>query len=268
MIARRASGSRSIWSIESPSARTTDSGTSLASRSGSATRSLRRATSARGRTTAIEATNPKRNQSKAGGRGRGRLRRRQDTGVLRSSSHSTAAAAGPGQPARAGTRTRCTSTTTTRIPPIRTKEPARRLDPTSSVTSAGPPRFFCLAALRRVDPDQAEQDAQTGGQSNGKHLTDDRRRRRVDRRRPATRARRRSSSRRSRRAESSRSRPQLQGVGPTRAAPLPRSRARCGARSSTTLDDTLRSSEPLPPSVLGRLGPRPSDERSRTAECR
>ena len=106
MIARRASGSRSIWSIDSPTARTTDSGTSPSSSCGSSvTRRLRRAISARGTTTAIEAANPKRNQSKTGECGRGRLRRRQGRDVA-DRRRARRRLAGPSLPAGAETRTR------------------------------------------------------------------------------------------------------------------------------------------------------------------
>ena len=79
-----------------------------------------------------------------------------------------------------------------------------------------------LRASGRADPDQRP--AGCRGRRPGQRRAPHRRSRGGDEptavARPP-RARRRSSSRRSRRAGSSRSRPQLRGVGPTRAAPLP-----------------------------------------------
>ena len=144
--------------------------------------------------------------------------------------------------------------------PGRASPPAGPI-PSSSVAIGGPPGLFSLAASGRADPDQRQQDAEPGGKCNGKHLADDRAAATTGCRRRPARARRRSSSRRSRRAESPRPRRQRRGVGPTRAAPLPRSRARCGARSSPTFDDTRPSRAPPPAEERSAQRERPAGER-------
>ena len=186
MIARRASGSRSIWSIESPT-RPND-------RFGHVARLPLRVghpkpaagNECEGQDDRDRGDQPEEEPVEDRWCRRGRLRRRQDTGVARRRT-GAAAAAGPGPPARAETR----------------RQPTKSDDhehPTDQDDGAGPQArpdllrgdrgaaglLLRLAASRRVDPDQAEQDAETGGQSNGKHLTDDRAAGTSERRRSAS----------------------------------------------------------------------------------
>ena len=141
--------------------------------------------SARGRTTAIEATSPKRNQSKTGGADGPAARPEAGQRRRRPSSRS-AAVPEPGPPARAGTRTRGRAQRRRESHRSgRASRPAGSI-PARRWRSAGRLGLFALRASRRVDPEQRQQDAEAGGKANGEHLADDPRRRRPARRRPAT----------------------------------------------------------------------------------
>ena len=199
--------------------------------------------------TAIEAANPKTNQWKAGGRTgagpeeAGHRRRRPsswpcgggwaDVRLLEQEPEAATRSARPRESRRSGRRTPPAGSF--RPPRWRSRGLARlRLARVEACGSrSGPPG--CRA--RRQAQQRARHRRSPAPTS--------------DRRRPAARARRRSSCRRSRRAGSPGPRPQRRAIGPTRASPPPGSRARCGARSSPTLDDTRRSRAPPRPGGAG-----------------